>query len=158
MDTNIKQRFLSQSLHPEVLQKGELLLPRVLKSLKYAEFISIPHICKFRGTTKLIGPGKGAPKCALICDKKANNGQNGPKLSVFDAKGGTVLKKVHHPRSWQVWLIWAMSIRVNCSTEQQLKSFLSFNALICFTYMNLHASFSNIRQDQIIKWNILEKT
>ena len=31
-------------------------------------------------------------------------------FSVFYAKRGTGLKKVHHRRSWRSWLIWAMAV------------------------------------------------
>ena len=45
-------------------------------------------------------------------DKIAKNGQNWPKFSVFDAKRGTSLKKVH-----QWWLIWAMQAWGTIKTE-----------------------------------------
>ena len=50
--------------------------------------------------------------CAIF-----RNSQTGPKFSVFDAKRGTGLKKVHHRRSWWWWLIWAMQAWGTIKTE-----------------------------------------
>ena len=37
----------------------------------------------------------------------ARTGQSRPKLSVLYARKHPSLKKVHHRRSWQWWLLWA---------------------------------------------------
>ena len=70
-------------------------------SITFCHFIlisGISHICQFFGITTLSSrPVQGALKSARTCDKIAQNGQNGP-FSVFYAKRGTGLKKVHHKR------------------------------------------------------------
>ena len=51
----------------------------------------------FLGTTTLFRSVKGAPKSACIRDKKAKNGLNMPKFSIFYAARGTSLKKTPLP-------------------------------------------------------------
>ena len=68
-----------------------------------------PHTCQFWGTATIQACKRGPKKC-LISWQNSQNGQNGPKFSIFYAKMSTVLKKVHHCRSWRLWQIWAMSI------------------------------------------------
>ena len=45
------------------------------------------------GRNTLLRPLEGAPKGALIFDKIAKSGKNGPKVHVFYAKRGTGFKK-----------------------------------------------------------------